>query len=313
VDEAIAWFRRAIHLDPKLAPAHLSLGNALAGQGQLDEAIASFRKAIELNPKYALAHLNLGSVLGGQGQLDEAIASLRKAIELNPKLPKAHVRLGLALLSKGRPAEARDATARALELLHPKDPGWAFTSRQLQACERFTRLEERLPRLLEGEDKPASAREGLEVAALCRWKGRYAAAARFFADAFAADPGLAADLPALHRYDAACCAALAAAGKDKDAGLDARQKARLRGQALAWLKADLALWAQEVQGGAAERQQAARRQLAHWKGDPDLTSVRDPAALDRLPEEERAAWRKLWAAVEDFYNRLAGVDSLPSP
>ncbi len=52
-DEAIAWYRKAIVIDPGYALGHTSLGNALLAKGQVDEAIASFRKAIELAPEFA--------------------------------------------------------------------------------------------------------------------------------------------------------------------------------------------------------------------------------------------------------------------
>jgi hypothetical protein len=38
--------------------------------------------------------------------------------------------------------------------------------------------------------------------------------------------------------------------------------------------------------------------MAHWQQDADLAGVRDAAALDRLPEGERRAWRALWQDVE---------------
>ena len=43
-------------LRPESPGAHLNLGNALYGKGQLDEAIACWRQAIALDPKYANAH-----------------------------------------------------------------------------------------------------------------------------------------------------------------------------------------------------------------------------------------------------------------
>jgi hypothetical protein len=41
-----------------------------------------------------------------------------------------------------------------------------------------------------------------------------------------------------------------------------------------------------------------RERLAHWQRDADLAGTRDPDALARLPEGERAAWRTLWADVD---------------
>src|SRR5262249_50569117 len=155
--------------------------------------------------------------LAGKGQVDEAIACYQKAIALDPKLAYGHAMLGQALLGRGRYAEARAATARALELLSENDPHRAWMAQQLQSCKRLAKLEGRFPRLLEGADQAASARESLDVALMCHHQRRNAAAARFCAGAFAADPKLADDLRAAHRYSAACYAALAAAGQGEDA------------------------------------------------------------------------------------------------
>jgi tetratricopeptide (TPR) repeat protein len=62
-DEAIAEYRKAIELDPRLAVTHYNLGLALRDQHKTDEAIAAYRKAIELDPRLALLHSNLGSEL----------------------------------------------------------------------------------------------------------------------------------------------------------------------------------------------------------------------------------------------------------
>ena len=54
------------------------------------------------------------------------------------------------------------------------------------------------------------------LAELCYHKRWYAASARFWADAFAASPQLAEHTEHRHRYNAACSAALAGAGRGKD-------------------------------------------------------------------------------------------------
>jgi tetratricopeptide (TPR) repeat protein len=297
-DTAITCFRKAIALAPKDARAHYGLGNALKGKGRLDEAITCFRKAIALDPKYAQAHINLGVALNGKGKADEAIGCFHKAIALDPKLAQAHGALGFALLAKGNFAEAREASARCLELLPEKDPLRAAISRQLQTCQRLGKLEKRLPRLLKGEDKPGSAQECLELAEVCQLKRMNAAAARFSADAFATDPTLADDLQAAHRYNAACFAALAASGKGEDAGkLDGKERARLRKQALDWLKADLALYAKRLKSGSRIGRRVVTQQMEHWQKDTDLTGIRDKEALAKLLAEERVAWETLWADV----------------
>ena len=68
----------------------------------------------------------------------------------------------------------------------------------------------------------------------------YAAAVRFFTDAFADQPNLPNDPTNQHRYNAACSAALAGCGQGEDAKkLDAAQRTELRKQAIEWLRADL--------------------------------------------------------------------------
>jgi tetratricopeptide (TPR) repeat protein len=298
-DAAIACVNKAIEIDPKYAAAHSMLGAILFNlKRDFDGAIASFKKAIKLDPNDAMAHFNLGNALGAKGRVDDAIACFRKAIELDPKNGIAHGALGEALLGNGRYAEARDATARALELLPDTHPQRAVFSQQLRTCQRFAKLAERLPRLLTGEDKPASAGECLDVVAMCRHKRLHAAAARFTADAFAADPKLADDLLAGHRYNAACHAALAAAGKGEDAAkLDDKEKARLRKQALDWLRADLALRTKQLETNKRANCAAVREALRHWQQDTDLVGIRDAAAIAKLAAKERAACEKLWTDV----------------
>jgi tetratricopeptide (TPR) repeat protein len=81
------------------------------------------------------------------------------------------------------------------------------------------------------------------LGATLRMLGKPAAAARFAAEAFAARPKLADDLRFPNRRNAACSAALAGCGQGQDAAkLDDAERARLRRQALDWLRADLAAW-----------------------------------------------------------------------
>ena len=83
--------------------------------------------------------------------------------------------------------------------------------------------------ILRGEARPADATEQLGLGELCTLKKRYAAAARFYADAFTAEPKLADDLQRWNRYGAACAAALAAAGKGEDAAkLADQERVKLR-------------------------------------------------------------------------------------
>jgi hypothetical protein len=87
-------------------------------------------------------------------------------------------------------------------------------------------------------------------------------------------------------------------GNGEDAAkLDEKEKARLRGQALAWLRADLVLWSKQLSSGKAADRVAVQAKMQHWQKDEDLAGVRGKEALAALPEAERQAWEKLWAEV----------------
>jgi tetratricopeptide (TPR) repeat protein len=64
--------RRAIVADPKLAEAHLQLGNLNADQGKFAEAIPEYQRALELNSDLADAHYRLGQAYVRTSQKDKA-------------------------------------------------------------------------------------------------------------------------------------------------------------------------------------------------------------------------------------------------
>jgi tetratricopeptide (TPR) repeat protein/tRNA A-37 threonylcarbamoyl transferase component Bud32 len=298
LDRAIACYENAVAIDPRLAEAHTNLGNALQAKGQLDRAISCHEKALALDPKGGKTHTNLGNALQAKGDLDGAIACYHKALAIDRKLALAHGALGQALLLQGRFREARDSTHRSYRLLPARHPLRPRVFQQLRQCERLLVLEAQLPTLLQGKNQPASPAERLEYAGLCQLKKLSAAAARFYTEAFAADPQLADNLAAGHRYLAACAAALAAGGQGQDAGqLTAQQRARLRQQALAWLRADLDRWTKILDSGNPQARATVQQKLQHWQHGPALAGIRDAAWIVNLPAEELRACRRLWADV----------------
>jgi serine/threonine protein kinase/Flp pilus assembly protein TadD len=339
LEESITEFQKAIDLDEDLALAHRNLGVALRDKGRLDEAITELRKAIGLKKDDAEAYnelgiilkdkrqpgaaidayrkaldikkdfyqvrYNLGNALEQNGQLDEAIAEYREVIRLADDFAEAHCNLGHALLHQGQFREGAKELRRGHEL-GSRNPRWDYPSaRWVRDTERLVELQPRLPGLLEGRDQPADAAERLTLAGYCQqFQKRYAAAARWYAEASAADPRLLADPATGQRYDAACAAALAGCGQGRDAlGLGDTERARLRGQALDWLRADLEAWHRTLEKALGEARPAVGKTMRHWLGDSDFAGVRGREALARLPEAERQGWQKLWANVEGLRRR----------
>jgi serine/threonine-protein kinase len=302
VEEAKVEYRKASELAPKSGVAHDGLGHVLHVQGRLEEAKVEYRKAIELDPKDAYAHSCLGSALYDQGRLEEAKAEYRKAIELDPKFAHPHYGLGNVLHDQGPLEEAKVEFHKAMAL------GYQGAAERIRHCDRLLILTQQLPAVLKGEIKLRSAAERLEFAGLYvrPFQKRYGEATRLYAEAFAADPKLADDLTRGNRYDAACAAALTAAGQGKDpAPPNEKERVRLRGQALEWLQADLALWSKQAQSAQPQDRATVLKTLCHWQQDPDLASVRDANALAKLAPAERETWRKLWAAVDTLLTKTA--------
>src|SRR5262249_35726295 len=147
------------------------------------------------------------------------------------------------------------------------------------------------------------------LADLCqRYKKLYAAAARWFAEAFAAEPQLSADLDAGHRYYAARAAVRAGCGQGRDAaGLDDKSRASFRRQALDWLQAELEARRRLLETDPAKNRWIIACDLQRWFNDPGFAGVREPNELARLPEAERQAWRKLWADIADIWAQAEGT------
>src|SRR5262249_12645088 len=164
-------------------------------------------------------------------------------------------------------------------------PGWTLPSPQMIArCEQLIELDRRLAAVANGDDESATAAERLGLAAFCQkdCKRLHRTAARLAAGAFAAD------VRGPQRYNAACSAALAAAGQAEDAKhLPDRERLMLRRQALAWLRDELAQHARPAGRDDPGAKEAVREALRHWRQDADLASVRDGDALARLPADER--------------------------
>ena len=137
-----------------------------------------------------------------------------------------------------------------------------------------------------------------KLAAAYGLNGRNVKATEYFSRALQADPKLGDDQQAQHRYHAARAAALAAAGEDKDEPSQGdAAKAKLRRQALDWLKAELAACSKQMESGPPQDRLFIAQTLDHWLQDGVLAGIRDKTAITKLPAEEQRAFTKLWADV----------------
>jgi serine/threonine-protein kinase len=300
--EAEAAVRRAIKLQPNYWQAWGELGRSLGARGDAAAAVEALREAIRLNPGDPPLPYYLGNALRDLGKLDEAEGAFRKAIELSPNYAEAYCNLGQVLRRQGRFADALAALKRGHKLGSPR-PDWHYPSPQwVREAEVLLALDAKLSKVLNGEAQPAGVGERLVLAQLCQmYRKRYAAAADFYAAAFAADPRLAGDRPSGLRCNAARSAALAGCGHGMDAAdLPPGERARLRRQALDWLRAELAAYRRLLGKEPDKARPEVQRQMQFWRQDTDLAGVRDKGRLAQLPAEERAAWARSWTDVADL-------------
>ena len=243
-----------------------------------------------------------GRLPEARDRLLKAIGLQRKALASNPANPffrqflSNHLTALVWVANRlGRPAEAAEAQ-RALDLMRSGDI-------------RLDALNERLHILLKA-DPPDPNIDRLTRARQAHDKERHAAAARLWADALKADPKLASDRQAGHRYNAACDAAMAGSGQGKDDPRpDEAARTKLREQALGWLKAELSAWKRVAMIVEPGNKELVAKTLAHWKQDADLASLRNTQELAKLPEAERKEWQSLWADVDILFRRTQGLKS----
>jgi serine/threonine-protein kinase len=259
-DEALGYCRAALALRPEASTVHNALGEVLRRLGRVDEGVAHLRQALRLDPKNVWAHNNLGTALRNQGRLDEAIDHYQQALRIDPKSAATHNNLAFALHARGRVDEAIDHFRESIRL-----------------------------------DPSSSAMAHNNLGGILRDRGQYEEAIDHLRQAVQIEPKLVTTQNHLGitMYEAARAAVRAAASQGPEnvpGGEPGR--AGLRRKALDWLRADLELTIR-LQGQGT----LPGWSLAAWQTEPALTSVRDPAALAKLPAAEREQWQRLWADV----------------
>ena len=144
-----------------------------------------------------------------------------------------------------------------------------------------------------------------------RSQKHHAAAAGSYALSLAR-PGLSENAKISTRYKGALGAAQAGSGLgDDDPKPDADARAGLRRQSLGWLKENLKFRIENMASEPAKTVPAARNAALLWKGNDELACVREPNALAKFPEAERAAWQAFWAEVDAMQARTEAALAKP--
>jgi tetratricopeptide (TPR) repeat protein/tRNA A-37 threonylcarbamoyl transferase component Bud32 len=301
-DEALGFFRAALALRPEASPAYNGVGVMLFVTGRLDEAIGYWEQALDIDPNFGEVHTNLAQALSAKGRLDEAIGHYQESIRLDPHASAiAHHNLGAALWDKGRQNEAIGHYQESIRL----DPqASALAHNNLGAAlYQQGRLDEAIGHYQQAIrlDPKVSAMAHHNLGAALRDRGRLNEAIGHFQQALKLGPNstLAGSNLYSCRYAAACAAVRASAGQGpRETPLGEQERVDLRRQALDWLRADVELRTALLKDGKwAGLYALSGWSLSSWQTDPALASVRDGAALTKLPAAERQQWQRFWADV----------------
>jgi tetratricopeptide (TPR) repeat protein len=107
LDEALAYIRQGLELEPLVAPRRNELAMCYNWLKQYDKAIAEARRALELDPTFPLAYAELATAQVQKGLPEEAIAELTDALAHGQRHPRVRGMLGCAFATAGRAAEAQ--------------------------------------------------------------------------------------------------------------------------------------------------------------------------------------------------------------
>jgi serine/threonine-protein kinase len=303
-----------------LAASHCNIGIVLSETGKPADALKSFQAALAILAKLVREHPESPDFAGELGRvhhyvaliemnakrfteardgLRQALECQRKALASNPASPQfrlavaGHLKMLIEATRALGDLKSLAEPERQLLEVRETDPAMAAVDARLRA-------------IVKGEEGPKDVAERLQFAQRAHETARFAAAARFWQEAFELNPRLADDLQMLHRYNAACAAARAGCGQGKDDPPPSDdQKTKLRRQALEWLTADLGAWAKLLATASNQYRAGVVKMLEHCQRDIDLAGIHDDAELAKLPEAERMAFRKLWADVDALLKKAS--------
>jgi tetratricopeptide (TPR) repeat protein len=141
---AIAHYRKALQINPRLPGVHFELGEAIlesapSDPGAQKEAENEFKTAVNVYGDSAKTECQFGNIAYSQSDLDGAFAHYQRAYQLNPNEVEAQMGLARILMAREKPQEA----IKYLRMAVNRDPLNAGAHYRLaQAYRRAQMMEE---------------------------------------------------------------------------------------------------------------------------------------------------------------------------
>lgn len=164
--EAIANYRAAIKLNPRLPGLHTELGDLLFHSDDLAqqaEAAAEFKSALVIDPGDERAELTLGMVEARQGNMKAAYADYSRALQLNPNDGDACTELAMLLIDMNQPGKAQQMFERAVQvdptndvahyrlaILYRKQGRIEDAKQQVQLYLKYKQMKDKMEKIFDG-------------------------------------------------------------------------------------------------------------------------------------------------------------------
>jgi cytochrome c-type biogenesis protein CcmH/NrfG len=116
---AIAQYREALKIDPKLPGVHFELAEALSGSpsaSDREEVENEYKAALAANPFDEKSECRLGEISSHQSDPKITFTHYSRAMELDPNDPDANLGLAKALIAMNQPEKALPLLERAAKL-----------------------------------------------------------------------------------------------------------------------------------------------------------------------------------------------------
>ncbi len=114
--EALVSSDRALHLNSRLAPVHITAGMIQTGTGHYERAVREFQHALDLDPRSADAYCELATTYSAMGRIDLAEATYKRAIDLRPDAWWSLKQMGVFYFNHARYPDAEKYLTKVIQL-----------------------------------------------------------------------------------------------------------------------------------------------------------------------------------------------------
>lgn len=115
-EEAIAFYKQALALNPTSAQVFFNLGQALYYAKKYPEALYAYKKTIQYKPDHSRAFMQIGKVMIDVNQYGDAIDPLKQSLLLEPKNGDCRILLSRAYNDKHLFTQAIEVVEKGLTL-----------------------------------------------------------------------------------------------------------------------------------------------------------------------------------------------------